>query len=391
MSKVLRTLAHVSIAFLLLGAAPATGTKPSDPGAWDATVAAHLDRISRATGVVVYAVRDLLVDCSRHPEWAAKTIECHEIVRRVEAPSVAWRDSLIRILTAPGALRRGADSLTICSDDAVLYFTSATETTRVWVDFGCAAISLMARGHPSVRAAENGMIRDLAEEVRPLLVNLGEGPDDYPGWNEPPPVDEEPQLVTSPELPIELLSDPGAPADTVSYLARIGKDGRVKALRLTRSVSGMDSLVGTHLRSRRYRAARLSKAPVPTWIRVAMPVPRRRRNPEPRDVPTVGKCECGSSTPVRGEFVGYDEAPVPVVKPAPFYPKEARERRVQGSVTLHVLVDRVGTPCRISVIRGVDLLDDAAVEAASRWRFKPARAGGKPVCVWVEIPIQFSL
>ena len=232
---------------------------------------------------------------------------------------------------------------------------------------------------------------DLKAMLLPLFANLGNEPDDFPARDNPPPVEEAPRIVTAPPIPIELMTNPRAPADTVRYLVRVGKDGRVKYLRLHQGVPGMDSLVAAYLMRCVYRPALIAKRPVPTWIHEAIAVPRRRENREPREVPTETKCECGSSTLAPGQFVYYDEAPVAIVKPAPMYPEDAREGKVQGKVMLHVLVDRAGTPCRITVVRGVDLLDDAAVEAASRWRFKPARAAGKPVCVWVEVPMEFSL
>jgi protein TonB len=36
-------------------------------------------------------------------------------------------------------------------------------------------------------------------------------------------------------------------------------------------------------------------------------------------------------------------------------------------------------------------LDQAALEAVSRWRFEPARRGRQPVAVWVLIPVEFTL
>jgi protein TonB len=43
------------------------------------------------------------------------------------------------------------------------------------------------------------------------------------------------------------------------------------------------------------------------------------------------------------------------------------------------------------VRRSVPLLDGAALDAVSRWRFTPALNNGRPVRVWVAIPVRFSL
>lgn len=63
----------------------------------------------------------------------------------------------------------------------------------------------------------------------------------------------------------------------------------------------------------------------------------------------------------------------------------------EGTVTLHVQVDRLGKVCRIKLMRGIEGLNDAAIQAVAQWRFKPALSNEKPVCVWVEVPVKFAL
>ena len=62
----------------------------------------------------------------------------------------------------------------------------------------------------------------------------------------------------------------------------------------------------------------------------------------------------------------------------------------EGTVTLHVQVDRVGAVCQIRLIRGIEGLNDAAIQSVAQWRFKPALSNEKPVCVWVEVPVKFA-
>ncbi|HYR69666.1 MAG TPA: TonB family protein [Candidatus Dormibacteraeota bacterium] len=97
------------------------------------------------------------------------------------------------------------------------------------------------------------------------------------------------------------------------------------------------------------------------------------------------------NTPEEGAFVAFDQPPVPIYRPAPDYPGWAREQGIQGRVVLHVLVGRDGQVTRITVLRDVSGLTDAAREAIARWRFHPALSGRNPVAVWVEIPIEFKL
>ena len=95
--------------------------------------------------------------------------------------------------------------------------------------------------------------------------------------------------------------------------------------------------------------------------------------------------------PAEGQFVAYDREPVPYYRPAPEYPTWARDAGIEGRVVLHVLVGRDGRVARMTVIRNVEGLTDAAREAIARWLFHPALSGKNPVAVWVEIPIEFRL
>ena len=95
--------------------------------------------------------------------------------------------------------------------------------------------------------------------------------------------------------------------------------------------------------------------------------------------------------PAEGAFVFFDDPPVPVHHPAPDYPGWAKENGISGTVLLHLLVGQDGRVRRVSVIRGVTGLTEAAQEALRRWTFRPARANGRPVAVWVEIPVEFRL
>lgn len=79
--------------------------------------------------------------------------------------------------------------------------------------------------------------------------------------------------------------------------------------------------------------------------------------------------------------------------PQPQYPDSARRAGKEGRVLLRVLVDEEGRTKAIEVntSSGHDMLDQAATEALKKWRFIPARAGGKAVETWVKVPIEFQL
>jgi len=85
-------------------------------------------------------------------------------------------------------------------------------------------------------------------------------------------------------------------------------------------------------------------------------------------------------------------APVPVFRPEPEYSEEARKAKWQGAVLLEIVVDENGVPQGIKVIRSLGLgLDQKAIEAVQKWRFKPGLKDGKPVPVSAAIEVNFRL
>jgi periplasmic protein TonB len=76
----------------------------------------------------------------------------------------------------------------------------------------------------------------------------------------------------------------------------------------------------------------------------------------------------------------------------PSYTPAALLNRVQGSVTLELVVRSSGTPSDIRVRRSLDAgLDAQAVDAVSQWRFEPGRLAGAPVDVAVIVVIDFLI
>jgi len=91
------------------------------------------------------------------------------------------------------------------------------------------------------------------------------------------------------------------------------------------------------------------------------------------------------------DYVAVDDLPEAISKVAPIYPEEAREHRVQGTVVVQVYLDEDGRVIDTKVVRSITGLDAAAVASVRQWRFKPAMTAGKPVKVWMAIPIKFTL
>ena len=85
-------------------------------------------------------------------------------------------------------------------------------------------------------------------------------------------------------------------------------------------------------------------------------------------------------------------APVLLFKVEPEYSEEARKAKFQGTVVLYVEVDEKGIPRNLRVVRALGLgLDDKALEAVQKWRFKPGLKDGKPVPVAATVEVNFRL
>jgi periplasmic protein TonB len=85
-------------------------------------------------------------------------------------------------------------------------------------------------------------------------------------------------------------------------------------------------------------------------------------------------------------------APVPIFQPEPEYSEEARKAKWQGSVTLALVVDETGKAVQIQVVKALGLgLDQKAIEAVSKWRFRPGMKDGKPVPVIASVEVSFRL
>ena len=76
----------------------------------------------------------------------------------------------------------------------------------------------------------------------------------------------------------------------------------------------------------------------------------------------------------------------------PVYSEEARKAKYQGVVVLSAIVRKDGSIEIVKVIRSLGLgLDENAIAALKRWKFRPGMKGGKPVDVALNIEVNFSL
>jgi len=78
--------------------------------------------------------------------------------------------------------------------------------------------------------------------------------------------------------------------------------------------------------------------------------------------------------------------------PAPNYPALSKRNRESGTVLLLVKVDSEGNASAVTLHQssGYDRLDQAAIQAVSRWRFVPGMRGQTAISATVIVPISFK-
>ncbi|HEX7136404.1 MAG TPA: TonB family protein [Vicinamibacterales bacterium] len=85
------------------------------------------------------------------------------------------------------------------------------------------------------------------------------------------------------------------------------------------------------------------------------------------------------------------QAPRKIVDIKPIYPALAQTAHQEGVVILETIIDARGAVETVRVLRGYPLLNQAAIDAVTQWRFTPALLNGQPVPVVMTVTVNFSL
>jgi len=84
--------------------------------------------------------------------------------------------------------------------------------------------------------------------------------------------------------------------------------------------------------------------------------------------------------------------PQVIYNPEPSFSDQARKAKQQGEVVLLLVVGKDGRPYNIRVGQSLGMgLDEKAVEAVARWRFRPATLNGQPVATQIAVEVDFHL
>lgn len=75
----------------------------------------------------------------------------------------------------------------------------------------------------------------------------------------------------------------------------------------------------------------------------------------------------------------------------PVYPKQARLKKLHGTVVLQAIVNKRGKVDSLQLIAGDPLLAQAAADAVKQWRYKPYSHGGEPTDFQTRVTVDFKL
>ena len=154
------------------------------------------------------------------------------------------------------------------------------------------------------------------------------------------------------------------------------------------------------------------KPPTPPEEKKKIEQPRPKPKPKPDFQPEVLRPAIGAPAPTdlavaldpslfaggpaRGDFIfnaaDLDQPPVAIVNTEPEYPFKARQRDIEGFVTIKFLVGADGSVSRPSVLdsRPQGLFETALLRVVPGWKFRPGMIDGQPVPTWVEKTVRFQ-
>lgn len=100
--------------------------------------------------------------------------------------------------------------------------------------------------------------------------------------------------------------------------------------------------------------------------------------------------------PTATEFIAVEKEPQPVnmdeFRRKVGYPPLAKEAQIQGKVIMRVLVDKDGNYVKHIILRNPHPILTSEVEKNVKMlKFVPAVQAGKPIKVWVNLPVDFKL
>lgn len=169
---------------------------------------------------------------------------------------------------------------------------------------------------------------------------------------------------------------------TVVLKVVIGKTGDIENLQIVSGHSMLGAAAIDAVKQWRYRPYEVNGIPVraETTIRVKF------------SIASEGKT--GTSAPQAESpllVTAEDMRDRLVYKVAPVYPPLARQARIQGTVILRIIINKLGEVHDTQLVSGHPLLAPAAVEAVKKWRYIPYESDGETVEIQTDVQVVFRL
>jgi len=165
-------------------------------------------------------------------------------------------------------------------------------------------------------------------------------------------------------------------ANPAAKIAEGGKPAGIDALPAPAAPTALDLLM----------TAGLSVAPPTGVVSIKEPSNGELVKTSGSSPSAAGPASRPDAMKVTGETVGSKA----IYLPKPIYPEPARQVGLKGTVTVEAIIDTSGRVIEAKAVNGPKWLQSAAVEAARRARFKPARLAGQPTRSAVTINYNFN-
>lgn len=189
---------------------------------------------------------------------------------------------------------------------------------------------------------------------------------------------------------------------TVMVSMVVSPDGATREVNVIESTEpGFDSATVAALRQLRFTPAAVDGRPVA--VRLELPILwqlSREEEPAPVTEPSA-EVTAGADPVIPGvrvyELRAVEEPPRPrnlqILRQELMrrYPPRLRSAGQGGSVTARFRVDEQGDVKDVRIVRSSNVeFNQPTAEVVRQLKFSPARLGGQPVQVWVELPIQWT-
>jgi TonB family protein len=86
----------------------------------------------------------------------------------------------------------------------------------------------------------------------------------------------------------------------------------------------------------------------------------------------------------------YDEPPQLRTGINPVYPEEAKEKGITGRVYIKVFINKKGKATKTIILKGYPELNQAAIDAVMKAKYKPAKYQKEKVGVWITLSLIFK-